>query len=142
MAVTDSAAFAVNACTLRFGFTTVSLLRHAQVDYTGSDFSSEYVVFDSSRLHVSHSDTALVWLGFPSGSVADVTLPSADTTLLHWEIYDGLPGVSGIGYALGQLSAARVQRHHPRFADAGDRAPDSRPGFGAHVRTRQQPAIL
>ena len=100
VAVTDSAAFTVSACTLRYGFTTVSLLRHAQVDYTGSDFSSEYVVFDSCRLHVSHCDTALVWLGFTSGTVADITLPGADTTLRHWEIHDGMPGVSGIGYSV------------------------------------------
>lgn len=100
VAVTDSAAFAVKACTLRYGFTTVSLIGHAQVDYSGSDFSSEYVVFDSCQLRVSHSDTALVWLGFPAGSVVDITLPGADTTLMHWEIHDGLPGVSGIGYAV------------------------------------------
>jgi hypothetical protein len=98
--VTDSAAFQVNACTLRLGFTTVSLAGHAQVDYAGSDFSSEYVVFDSCRLHVSRSDTALVWLGFPSGSVVDITLPGADSTLLHWEIDDSVPGVSGVGYAV------------------------------------------
>ena len=98
--VTDSAAFHVNTCTLRLGFTTVSLAGHAQVDYVGSDFSSEYVVFDSSRLHVSRCDTALVWLGFPSGSVVDVTLPGADTTLTHWEIHDSMSGVSGIGYAV------------------------------------------
>jgi hypothetical protein len=98
--VTDSAAFTVNACTLRFGFTTVSLLGHAQVNYTGSDFGSEYVIFDSSRLHIRRCDTALVWLGFASGSSVDVTLPGADTTLRHWEIHDGMPGVSGIGYAV------------------------------------------
>ncbi len=100
VAVTDSAAFAVNACTLRYGFTTVSLIGHAQVDYSGSDFSSEYVVFDSCRLHVSRCDTALVWLGFPTGSIVDVTLPGADTTLRHWEIHDGMPGISGIGYSV------------------------------------------
>ena len=100
VAVTDTAEFDVEACTLRQGFTTVSLIGHAQVDYAGSDFGSEYVVFDSSRLHVSRSDTALVLLGFPAGIVVDITLPAADTTLLHWEIHDSSPGVSGIDYSV------------------------------------------
>jgi hypothetical protein len=100
VAVTDSASFTVRACTLRYGFTTVSLLGHAQVSYSGSDFSSEYVVFDSSRLALLGSDTALVWLGFASGSVVDISLPGADTTIRHWEIHDGLPGVSGLGYSV------------------------------------------
>jgi hypothetical protein len=98
--VTDTAEFKVSACTLRQGFTTVSQLGQAQVDYAGSDFASEYVVFDSSELHLTGCDTALIWLGFPSGSVADITLPDADTTLVHWEIHDGSPGVSGIGYSV------------------------------------------
>ncbi|HTW92278.1 MAG TPA: hypothetical protein VMH22_11275 [bacterium] len=98
--VADSAAFAVNSCSLQLGFTTVSLTGHAQVNYSGSDFASEYVIFDSSVLHLAHCDTALVWLGFPSGSAADITLPDADTTLRHWEIHDGSPGVSGIGYTV------------------------------------------
>jgi hypothetical protein len=100
VAVTDTAEFEVKACTLRQGFTTVSLLQHAQVDYSGSDFASEYVIFDSSELRLARCDTALIWLGFPSGSVADITLPAADTTLIHWEIHDGSPGVSGIGYSV------------------------------------------
>jgi hypothetical protein len=100
VAVTDTAEFEVSACTLRQGFTTVSLLGYAQVEYNGSDYASEYVIFDSSTLSVTRCDTALVWLGFPAGSAADITLPGADTTLLHWEIHDGSPGVSGIGYSV------------------------------------------
>jgi hypothetical protein len=100
VAVADTAEFEVSACTLRQGFTTVSLLGHARVEYEGSDYASEYVIFDSSALSLSRCDTALVWLGFPAGSSADITLPGADTTLLHWEMHDGSPGVSGIGYSV------------------------------------------
>lgn len=96
----DSAGFAVTDCTLRLGFTTVALLGNSRADYSCSDFSSEFILLDSSRLTINRSDTALVWLGFPSGSVVDVRLPSADTAIRHWEFRSGLPGIRGIGYSV------------------------------------------
>ena len=99
-ALLDSALLAVCGCTLRLGFTTVAMLGQSRADYSGSDFSSEFVVFDSSRLSINRSDTALIWLGFPRGSVVDTRLPGADTVIRHWEFRSGLPGVRGVGYSV------------------------------------------
>jgi hypothetical protein len=98
--LTDSASFEVDCCTLRLGFTTLGMLGSAQVRCSGSDFASEYVVFDSSRLDISRCDTALVWLGLPTGCVVDTRLPGADSTIRHWEFRSGLPGVQGVGYSV------------------------------------------
>ncbi len=100
VAVADSARFSVEACTLRQGFCTVSLMGRGRVDYRGSDFQSEYVVFDSCRVGLRTSHTALIWLGFPELSCADLSLPSGDTLVRHWEIHPGSPGVTGISYSV------------------------------------------
>jgi hypothetical protein len=98
--VADSAAFSVRASALRNGFATIAPVHHSSVEYSHSDFSSEFVIFDSCRIAVSNCDTTLVWLHFPDGSTADLTLAEPDTTILHWELNGSTPGVTGIRYSV------------------------------------------
>jgi len=100
MGAADSAQYNVRNSTLRNGFNTVGLIGRPRVTYLRSDFSSEYVILDSAQLSITNCDTALVWLSFPDSSIVSLTLPGADTTLKHWEIHPGSPGVSGIKYTV------------------------------------------
>lgn len=100
MGAADSSQYNVRNSTLRNGFNTVGLLGRPRVTYLRSDFSSEYVILDSAQLSITNCDTALVWLSFPDSSIVSLTLPGADTTLKHWEIHPGSPGVSGIRYTV------------------------------------------
>lgn len=98
--VADSAALSVRASTLRNGFATIAPLHRSTVDYAHSDFSSEFVIFDSCRVTIANCDTTLIWLNFPDSSTADLALPDPDTTILHWRLDGSTPGVSGIGYSV------------------------------------------
>lgn len=100
MGAMDSAQYNVRNSTLRNGFNTVALVGKPRVTYFRSDFASEYVILDSARLSLTRCDTALIWLSFPDSSIVSLTLPGADTTLKHWEIHPGSPGVSGIKYTV------------------------------------------
>ena len=100
MGAMDSAQYNVRNSILRNGFNTVALVGKPRITYFRSDFASEYVILDSARLSLTNCDTALIWLSFPDSSVVSLTLPGADTTLKHWEIHPGSPGVSGIKYTV------------------------------------------
>ena len=106
--VGGSAQLLVTNSTLRNGFATVVPVVRAQVTYSRSDFSSEFVNFDSCRVALANCDTTLLWLHFPQSSTADLALPAPDTTILHWELNDSTPGTSGIGYSLTLDTIASV----------------------------------
>jgi hypothetical protein len=96
----DSARFIVSAASLRNGFTTLSVTARSQVTYDHADFASEYVIADSSQVRLAHCDTAMLWLDFPAASEIDISLPSGDTTIRHWEFHDSTPVAMGIGYRI------------------------------------------
>ena len=98
----------VTSSTLRNGFATIVPVARSQVTCQRSDFSSEFVIFDSCRINLANCDTMLLWLHFPQSSIADLALPAPDTTILHWELNDSTPGTSGIGYSLTLDTIASV----------------------------------
>jgi hypothetical protein len=108
MLVADSAALSVRSSNLRNGFATIVPVARAGVEYSDSDFSSEFVIFDSCHVTLTDCDSVLPWLHFPDGSTADLALAEPDTTILHWELNDSTPGVSGIRYSLTLDTVAHV----------------------------------
>jgi hypothetical protein len=55
------------------GFLTFALVEGGSMDVSYADRAGEFVVLgDSANLEIDHSDTVLVWLGFPEGSSGEV----------------------------------------------------------------------
>jgi len=82
------------------GFLTFAIMEGGSMDVSYSDRAGEFVVLgDSASLVVDHSDTVLVWLGFPEGSSGEVRgSPGMDDWVEHFVFPDST--CSGIGYSI------------------------------------------
>lgn len=82
------------------GFITFATMDSSSIDVRYSPRAGEFVILgDSSSLRIAHSDTVLVWLGFPEGSSGEVHgSPGMEEWVEEFTFPDST--CSGIGYSI------------------------------------------
>ncbi|RKZ31349.1 hypothetical protein DRQ36_02415 [bacterium] len=71
--VTHRAFFEMDSVEMDAAFITFLLMENSRIDINHANGAGEFVVLgDSCSLHIAHSDTVLIWLGFPKNSSGEV----------------------------------------------------------------------
>ncbi len=78
-------------------WTTAGLWGNPQVTISDCNLMGEYIISGTSRFHVSHSDTLLLWQHYPDSSIINTSYPAG--AIVNTYIANQMqPGHSGIGY--------------------------------------------
>lgn len=80
------------------GFATWALLDAATANLDGCTNTGEFLCFGTNTLNIDNSDTVLLWLTLPDGSVIDTTLP-APGAVSSFALTPNSAFASGIPYA-------------------------------------------
>ncbi|MFQ5905375.1 MAG: hypothetical protein ACE5JA_02275, partial [bacterium] len=99
-AVIHSGSLVMDSVNMTAGFITFATMGNGSIDVVHSDRAGEFVVLgDSAQVHIAHSDTVLVWLGFPRGSSGELHGSPAMGDWVEQFIYPDST-CSGIDYSI------------------------------------------
>ena len=98
--VVGRASIVVDSVDMGDGFITFATMDSSSIDVRYSPRAGEFVILgDSSSLRIAHSDTVLVWLGFPEGSSGEIHgSPGMEEWVEEFTFPDST--CSGIGYSI------------------------------------------
>lgn len=99
-AVVNKGSFSMDSVDMNGAFITFGLYDNGIIDIRYSNRAGEFVVLgDSSLLNIAHSDTVLLWLGFPENSSGELNTPP-DTN--EWVEQFSYPDITctGINYSV------------------------------------------